>query len=118
LQEIAWHRVDELNTANGDVISRGVTGLKLYMVHPFLASLKAWISAHDPPVGPRSDRFLKGFTVWKAKTSSSDNSTLNIGGESSSSSSQPNTTGPGRSFRNFRFDRIPVFQAVDAAFSA
>jgi mRNA-decapping enzyme subunit 2 len=37
LQEIAWHRLDELQPANDDVISRGITGLKLYMVAPFLA---------------------------------------------------------------------------------
>lgn len=37
VQEIAWQRLDELQSANGDVISRGVTGLKLYMVAPFLA---------------------------------------------------------------------------------
>lgn len=37
LQEIAWQRLDELQSASGDVISRGVTGLKLYMVAPFLA---------------------------------------------------------------------------------
>lgn len=37
LQEIAWHRLDDLQAASGDVISRGVTGLKLYMVAPFMA---------------------------------------------------------------------------------
>lgn len=37
LQEIAWQRLDELQPANDDVISRGITGLKLYMVAPFLA---------------------------------------------------------------------------------
>lgn len=37
MQEIAWHRLDELQPSSDDVISRGVTGLKLYMVAPFLA---------------------------------------------------------------------------------
>lgn len=37
LQEIAWQVIDELPYANADVISRGSTGLKLYMVAPFLA---------------------------------------------------------------------------------
>lgn len=37
LQEIAWQRIDDLQHANADVISRGITGLKLYMVAPFLA---------------------------------------------------------------------------------
>ncbi|XP_071930332.1 mRNA-decapping enzyme subunit 2-like isoform X2 [Coffea arabica] len=60
ISEIAWQRLDELQPANDDVISRGITGLKLYMVAPFLTYLKAWISANQPPVPPRSDRPLKG----------------------------------------------------------
>ncbi|KAG6669872.1 hypothetical protein I3843_01G264800 [Carya illinoinensis] len=39
LQEIAWQRLDELQPANDDVISRGISGLKLYMVAPFLMNL-------------------------------------------------------------------------------
>lgn len=37
IQEIAWQRLDELQPSSDDVISRGITGLKLYMVSPFLA---------------------------------------------------------------------------------
>jgi mRNA-decapping enzyme subunit 2 len=37
LQEIAWQRLDELQSASDEVISRSITGLKLYMVAPFLA---------------------------------------------------------------------------------
>ncbi|KAL6504069.1 mRNA-decapping enzyme subunit 2 [Orobanche gracilis] len=55
ISEIAWQRLDEF-PANDDVISRGFTGLKLYMVSPFLTSLKSWISVHPPPVAPRSDK--------------------------------------------------------------
>ncbi|CAL5350199.1 unnamed protein product [Camellia sinensis] len=36
ISEIAWQRHDEIQPANEDVISRGTTGLKLYMVAPFL----------------------------------------------------------------------------------
>ena len=36
-QEIAWQRLDELQPVSDDVISRGMNGLKLYMVAPFLA---------------------------------------------------------------------------------
>lgn len=91
LQEIAWQRLDELQPANDDVISRGITGLKLYMVAPFLAwvlmfyyfdyflwcfnifvqclkdsisscrSLKSWISTHQSPIAPKPDMPLKGF---------------------------------------------------------
>ncbi|KAI8006306.1 mRNA-decapping enzyme subunit 2 [Camellia lanceoleosa] len=60
--EIAWQRLDEIQPANEDVISRGTTGLKLYMVAPFLVSLKAWILAHKPPVAPKSDLPLKGLS--------------------------------------------------------
>ncbi|GMP68967.1 hypothetical protein CsSME_00028394 [Camellia sinensis var. sinensis] len=34
--EIAWQRLDEIQPANEDVISRGTTGLKLYMVDNML----------------------------------------------------------------------------------
>ena len=36
-QEIAWHRLGDLEPAGDNVISRGMNGLKLYMVAPFLA---------------------------------------------------------------------------------
>ncbi|KAG6669873.1 hypothetical protein I3843_01G264800 [Carya illinoinensis] len=39
ISEIAWQRLDELQPANDDVISRGISGLKLYMVAPFLMNL-------------------------------------------------------------------------------
>ncbi|KAF8096439.1 hypothetical protein N665_0308s0013 [Sinapis alba] len=38
ISQIAWHRLDGLQS--------GFAGLKLYMVAPFLASLKSWISKH------------------------------------------------------------------------
>ncbi|GMP46764.1 hypothetical protein CsSME_00014807 [Camellia sinensis var. sinensis] len=60
ISEIVWQWHDEIQPANEDVISRGTTGLKLYMVAPFLVSLKAWILAHKPPVAPKSDLPLKG----------------------------------------------------------
>lgn len=125
ISEIAWQRLDELQPASDDVISRGMTGLKLYMVSPFLASLKDWILGHQPPVAPKSDIFLKGLSVWKAKNSSN--------GNSSSSSSilminenqitkpledvHSSDMGPGKSFRNFRFDTNLIFQAMETSFS-
>ncbi|KAK4430905.1 decapping enzyme subunit [Sesamum alatum] len=120
ISEIAWQRLDELQPANDDVISRGITGLKLYMVAPFLTSLKSWISVHPPPVAPRSDKPMKGISVWKAKNTS-------LGSSSTIAESQPSKpvadvhasdSYPGRSFRNFQFDTGPIFQAVEAAFSA
>ncbi|CAA2954445.1 mRNA-decapping enzyme subunit 2 [Olea europaea subsp. europaea] len=116
ISEIAWHRIDELHPASDDVISRATTGLKLYMVAPFLKSLKTWIAAHPSPITPRPDRPLKGITVWKAKNSST--------GSSSTTESQPSkpvadmhpSEGPGKSFRNFRFDTASIVRAMDAAF--
>ncbi|CAK9136117.1 unnamed protein product [Ilex paraguariensis] len=55
ISEIAWQRLDDLQPASDDVISCGMTGLKLYMVAPFLVSLKAWISAHRPLVASKPD---------------------------------------------------------------
>ncbi|CAH9077329.1 unnamed protein product [Cuscuta europaea] len=118
ISEIAWQRLDELQPGNGDVISRSYSGLKLYMVAPFLMSLKAWISTHQPPVAPRPDRSLKGSSVWRAKNSSTGNSDV---AESQPSkltitNKKPFDTGPGRSFRSFQFDIAPILHAIDTAF--
>ncbi|VAI62623.1 unnamed protein product [Triticum turgidum subsp. durum] len=39
ISEISWHRIDDLLPASDDAISRGVNGMKLYMVAPFLTSV-------------------------------------------------------------------------------
>ncbi|KAF3433932.1 hypothetical protein FNV43_RR25035 [Rhamnella rubrinervis] len=121
ISEIAWHRLDDLQAASGDVISRGITGLKLYMVAPFMASLRAWISAHPPLMAPRPEMPLKGVSVWKAKNSSTGSSSTMIT-ESQSSKPEPDVVvldvGPGKSFRSFRFDTAPILQAMEAGFSA
>ncbi|KAJ6823475.1 mRNA-decapping enzyme subunit 2-like [Iris pallida] len=116
ISEISWHRLEDLQPAGDDTISRGLNGLKLYMVAPFLTSLKTWISNH-PPVAQKSDTSSKGTCVWKAKGSSgggnSENSLHRVG------SDQPNVdTAPGKSFRNFKFDTASILQALDAAFAA
>ncbi|KAL5569316.1 hypothetical protein UlMin_025891 [Ulmus minor] len=123
ISEIAWHKVDDLQPASDDVISRGITGLKLYMVAPFLASLKSWISKHRPPVAPRRDVPLKAISVWKAKTSSIGSSSAIIT-ESQPAKPEPAVihpppdTGPGKSFRSFRFDTASILQAMEAGFSS
>nr|DAD27999.1 TPA_asm: hypothetical protein HUJ06_029467 [Nelumbo nucifera] len=61
ISEISWHRIDEFQPAGNEVISRGSNGLKLYMVAPFLASLKAWIAANQPPTAQKSEASFKGF---------------------------------------------------------
>ncbi|CAH2080037.1 unnamed protein product [Thlaspi arvense] len=59
ISEIAWYRLDSV-----------ASGLKLYNVVPFLASLKCWISKHKALVAPRPDKPLESVQcVWKAKTS-------------------------------------------------
>lgn len=119
ISEIAWQRLDELQPANDDVISRGITGLKLYMVAPFLTSLKAWISANLPPVPPRSDRPLKGISVWKAKNSSTGSSSAVTENQVNKSTLDPRPPdiGPGRSFKNFRFDTAKILHSIEAAFT-
>lgn len=123
ISEIAWHRLDELHSASVDIISRGVTGLKLYMVAPFLASLKSWISAHPPPMAPRPDLPLKGICVWRAKHSSTGSSSISISTIMDNQQTKPESdsqslnVGPGKSLRNFKFNTVPVFQAMEAAFS-
>ncbi|XP_073047574.1 mRNA-decapping enzyme subunit 2-like [Primulina eburnea] len=84
------------------------------MVAPFLASLKSWISLHPPPIAPRSDRPIKGITVWKAKGSSTVENQPN----KAVADMNPSDSRPGRSFRNFKFDTGPIFQAIDTAFSS
>ncbi|KAK9282630.1 hypothetical protein L1049_010849 [Liquidambar formosana] len=123
ISEITWQRLDDLQPASNDVISRGVTGLKLYMVAPFLASLKEWISAHPPPIAPKPDMPSKAICMWKAKNSSIGSctgSTMIAEGQQTKPGSDvhPLDTGPGRSFRNFSFDTSSILQAMESAFSA
>ncbi|KAL7184554.1 hypothetical protein ACSBR2_026664 [Camellia fascicularis] len=120
ISEIAWQRLDEIQPANEDVISRGTTGLKLYMVAPFLVSLKAWILAHKPPVAQKSDLPLKGISVWKATNNSTGSSSM----ITETQLTKPvvvdahfSDTGPGKSFRDFRFDTNVIFRAMETSFS-
>ncbi|KAF8096459.1 hypothetical protein N665_0308s0033 [Sinapis alba] len=46
-----------------------ITGLKLYMVAPFLTSLKSWISKHP---SRRPDKPLKSTCMWNAKTTTTN----------------------------------------------
>lgn len=120
ISEIAWQRLDELQTGSNDVISRGMTGLKLYMVSPFLTSLRSWISAHQPPVAPRFDRPSRGLSVWSAKNSSTGSSSVltEIQLNKPAVDARPPDTGPGKSFRNFRFDTASIYRAMEAGFSS
>ncbi|XP_072968972.1 mRNA-decapping enzyme subunit 2 [Typha angustifolia] len=118
ISEISWHRLDELQPAGDDAMSRGVNGLKLYMVAPFLTALKAWIIAHPHLVDQKSDTSAKGTSVWKAKNSSGgvvapENPLLRAGPEP-----QNVDTRPGRSFRSFRFDTTSILQCVGDVFAA
>ncbi|RRT61675.1 hypothetical protein B296_00021946, partial [Ensete ventricosum] len=60
ISEISWHRLDELQPAGDDITSRGINGLKLYMVAPFLTSLKAWIASHPPSIPQKLDSSSNG----------------------------------------------------------
>ncbi|XP_010558755.1 PREDICTED: mRNA-decapping enzyme subunit 2-like [Tarenaya hassleriana] len=122
ISEIAWHRLDDLQPASNEVITRGVTGLKLYMVAPFLASLKSWISKHPPPVTRRLDVPLKALCVWKAKHNSVGNSSATMESQQASNKPAPENpppdTGPGKSLRNFKFNASAILQAMEAGFSS
>lgn len=117
ISEISWHRLDELQPAGDDAMSRGVNGLRLYMVAPFLTALKAWIAAHPPPASQKLDASARGTCVWKAKSNSSgpvttENPLVRVGSEPHAD------TAPGKSFRNFKFDAASIIQFMEAAFSA
>ncbi|GAB2222732.1 hypothetical protein Droror1_Dr00016856 [Drosera rotundifolia] len=115
ISEIAWHRLEDLQPENDDFISRGITGLKLYMVSPFLASLKTWISKHPPAMASNPDAPLRGLTVWKAKTSSSGSSLATTELQQmkpSISQIRPVDTLPGKSFRNFKLDVPRIVQPL------
>ncbi|KAK4790387.1 hypothetical protein SAY86_017691 [Trapa natans] len=121
ISEIAWHRIEDLQPANNaEFISRGATGVKLYMVAPFLKHLKTWISTHKPPVTSRPDIPVKGMCVWKAKTGSIGSSTT-MNTETQLSRPPPENrasdTAPGKSFRNFKFDTVAIFRALETGFS-
>ncbi|KAK8609613.1 hypothetical protein V6N13_062058 [Hibiscus sabdariffa] len=115
ISEIAWHRLDDLQPATNEIISRGITGLKLYMVAPFLASLKSWISKHPAPLPPRPDLPLKGISIWKAKNTSIVSKPTIVESQSHKlpSDAKPPDTGPGKSFRNFRFDTAAILRALE-----
>ncbi|CAO2826040.1 unnamed protein product [Amaranthus hypochondriacus] len=128
ISEIAWQRLDDLQPASDDVISHSVTGLKLYMVAPFLKSLKSWISKHAPPVASKSDSSRRGFSVWKAKNSSLGSSSTSVDNQHTKPISEPHVaetvpspvdeTGPGKSFRNFSFNTGSIIQAMESVFSS
>lgn len=116
ISEISWHRIDDLLPASDDAISRGVNGMKLYMVAPFLTGLKAWIAMHRPQLHQKSDTSARG-TVWKAKNPSGvfvpvENPVITRGGPDQ----QHIDNRPGRSFRSFRFDTASILQSMDASF--
>ncbi|XP_077227559.1 mRNA-decapping enzyme subunit 2-like [Tasmannia lanceolata] len=119
ISEISWHRLDELQPASNDPISRGANGLKLYMVAPFLPSLKAWISAHPPLAAQKSEGSPKGTCVWKAKNNSSGGLMTSEGPSTKLVPEiQPTDNRPGKSFRNFKFDTISIIKAMEVGFSS
>lgn len=115
ISEISWHRIDDLLPASDDAVSRGVNGMKLYMVAPFLTGLKAWIATHRPPLYQKSEASARG-TVWKAKNSSSGGAPVENPVARAGSDAQHVDNRPGRSFRNFRFDTTSILQSMEASF--
>lgn len=56
--------------------------------------------------------------MWKAKNNSIGSNTIALESQLTkvASDSQPPDTGPGKSFRNFRFDTVAILQAMEAGF--
>ncbi|KAF5197517.1 mRNA-decapping enzyme subunit [Thalictrum thalictroides] len=117
ISEISWLRIDELLSAGNDVISRGCNGIKFYMVGPFLMPLRSWIAAHHPPTTQKSDTFCKGTCVWKAKNISTGGPGMECQMTKQTADVSPIDTGPGKSFRNFKFDVASILQSMAAGFS-
>ncbi|KAJ4908430.1 mRNA-decapping enzyme subunit 2 [Raphanus sativus] len=115
ISEIAWHRLDHLQPASNEVITHGVAGLKLYMVAPFLASLKSWISKHPSPVARRPDKPLRALSVWNAKTSSGGGNGTTT--ESYNKKPEEQDTIPGNTYRSFKFNISAILQALEPGFS-
>ncbi|CAA7031498.1 unnamed protein product [Microthlaspi erraticum] len=133
ISEIAWHRLDHLQPASNEVITHGVAGLKLYMVAPFLASLKSWISKHPPRVARRPDKPLKALWVYNARTSVGGNGTATATATAIATTTatattesnnkkpeveRPQETVPGSSLRSFKFNTSAILQAMESGFSA
>ena len=60
---------------------------------------------------------LIGTCVWKAKNSSGGGTTTDNTLRIVGSEPQNVDVGPGKSFRNFRFDTASIIRAADAAFA-
>ncbi|CAG7911329.1 unnamed protein product [Brassica rapa] len=113
ISEIAWHPLDHLQPASNEVITHGVAGLKLYMVAPFLASLKSWISKHPAPRPRRRDKPLRALCVWNAKTSSGGgNGTATESYNKKPEVNRPRDTEPGNSFRSFKLNMSAIFESA------
>lgn len=70
ISEIAWHPLDDIPilgpTGEGVVFNqtRGASGAKYFLVHPFLGQLKSWIKSHNLKASTISQPGI--VTVWKA----------------------------------------------------
>ncbi|KAL4320738.1 hypothetical protein AHAS_Ahas14G0040500 [Arachis hypogaea] len=119
-----WHRLDDLQPASDEVICRGITAPSFIWCPLFWreysgTSLKSLISSHPPPMAPRPDLPLKGICVWKAKHSSTGSSSTFMDSQPTkpeNESKNLDIVGPGRSFRNFKFNTALILQAMETAF--
>ncbi|KAL2609836.1 hypothetical protein R1flu_028409 [Riccia fluitans] len=127
ISEIAWHRVDELPVASNETSSshnRGPTGMKYFMVWPFVGPLKNWISEHSASASLKGDSSNRGTTVWKVKHNTASSSSSGLGISPAATLQSSSSSGdiiqivhsgepPGSSFRNFRFDRASIIQKLE-----
>ncbi|KAJ0243440.1 mRNA-decapping enzyme subunit 2 [Hirschfeldia incana] len=117
ISEIAWHPLDHLQPASNEVITHGVAGLKLYMVAPFLASLKSWISKHPSPLPRIRDKPPRARCVWNAETSSGGGNGTATTATTENYNRKPvlnwrKDTEPGSSFRRFKFNTSAIEESA------
>lgn len=116
ISDIAWHRINELPMGGNEPHSRGATGMKYYMVTPFVGPLKVWISRHKPPPGHKLEPLFKGPTTSSAILLSplinAERAPL-LPLPVSESQVSEQVIEPKKSFQNFKFDYRVILQKLD-----
>ncbi|KAH7442090.1 hypothetical protein KP509_03G069900 [Ceratopteris richardii] len=94
ISDIAWHRIEELPMSGNESSSRGTSGMKYYMVAPFIGPLKSWIAHRKPSMDQILDTLSRGSTFEAQASEQVDEYR--------------------RGFRNFKFDYASILQKLDS----
>lgn len=120
ISDIAWHKINELPVGGNEPHSRGATGMKYYMVTPFVGPLKVWISRHKPPSGHKPEPFLKGTAsgpttsslLFVPSSTNADKAPL-LHRPISDSWGSEQVDEPKKSLQNFKFNYGVILQKLD-----